>query len=197
MGDGVRCFLLTPTGRAQRELWRDSVVSNTPVCGEHHWHTAFLRFDAVDANGLAAEAYPSGSPNWPAACSRCGKPFENTARKSVICRDVYRRSDTGEETTLRDAAVGAMWFAPWNTHAIGPDGRCLVVRCPDGHDWIVDGEANNCTRKGDRSHHCWIRHGEPPDVTVDKDGDTCLAGAGSILTPKWHGFLRNGVLIPC
>lgn len=29
------------------------------------------------------------------------------------------------------------------------------------------------------SNHCWVRHGEPPNVTVDKNG---------------HGFLRNGEL---
>jgi hypothetical protein len=34
-------------------------------------------------------------------------------------------------------------------------------------------------------------------LTVDKNGDTCAAGAGSILTPAWHGFLRNGELVAC
>jgi hypothetical protein len=27
---------------------------------------------------------------------------------------------------------------------------------------------------------------------VDKNGNTCAAGAGSIITGKWHGFLHNG-----
>jgi len=31
--------------------------------------------------------------------------------------------------------------------------------------------------------------------TVDKNGDACAAGAGSILTPTWHGFLQNGELV--
>ena len=34
-------------------------------------------------------------------------------------------------------------------------------------------------------------------LTVDNKGDTCAAGAGSSLTPAWHGFLRNGELIAC
>jgi hypothetical protein len=72
-----------------------------------------------------------------------------------------------------------------------------MVRCPDGHDWCVDSEASNCTRKNEE-HHCWVRHGYPPEcnVTVDKnDPNTCHAGAGSIQTPGWHGFLRDGILV--
>lgn len=79
----------------------------------------------------------------------------------------------------------------------GEDGIYLMVRLPDGHDWAVDSEASNCTKPGE-PHHCWIRHGDPREcrVTVDKNGDTCAAGAGSIASPNWHGFLQNGVLVP-
>jgi len=78
----------------------------------------------------------------------------------------------------------------------GPDGRTLIVRCPDGHDWIIDSRASNCTKKDDNAHWCWVRHGKPEDGTlhVDKNGNTCAAGAGSIDTGKWHGFLHNGEL---
>ena len=53
--------------------------------------------------------------------------------------------------------------------------------------------------KTDNVHKCWVRHGRPEDGTlhVDKNGKTCAAGAGSILTSKWHGFLHNGHLVPC
>lgn len=45
-------------------------------------------------------------------------------------------------------------------------------------------------------HKCWVRHGNPRagDIHVDKNGATCAAGAGSILTPDWHGFLHHSVL---
>lgn len=46
-------------------------------------------------------------------------------------------------------------------------------------------------------HKCWCRHGEPPDVHVDKVGETCGAGAGSIAYPGWHGFLHHGALVEC
>jgi hypothetical protein len=79
----------------------------------------------------------------------------------------------------------------------GFDGRCLVVKCPDGHEWMIDGIASNCTDRGNEAHRCWIRHGEPPVLTIDKNGPTCGAGAGSILTPRFHGFLRGGEFVTC
>lgn len=40
--------------------------------------------------------------------------------------------------------------------------------------------------------------GNPPIITVNKNGLTCKAGAGSIYHKSgsgWHGFLRNGVFV--
>ena len=126
------------------------------------------------------------------------------------------------------APVGAMWYADWlSEYHAGPDGRALVVMCPGGHEWLIDGRASNCdhqcvncghpyhehsdsggynpTRIGcdngyqprdGGAHRCWVRHGVPPAVSVDKSGLTCGAGGGSILVPGWHGFLQQGVLHP-
>lgn len=101
-----------------------------------------------------------------------------------ISSPVMRRVDTGEEMIWRNAPAGAMMVDFGN----------LYVKCPDGHTWGVDGRASNCTKPDDTEHRCWIKHGDPPNVTVDKKGKTCEAGGGSIKTPKWHGFLRNGFL---
>jgi hypothetical protein len=76
------------------------------------------------------------------------------------------------------------------------DGTHLTVVLPNGEYWDIDSRANNCTMKEDRIHRCWIRHGEPPNVTVDKNGPTCQAGAGSIMAGSYHGFLRNGEFTP-
>lgn len=115
---------------------------------------------------------------------------------------IYRRTDTGEEVgILAEVPVGSMWFADWY-----PDdwcnpqlgsGKALVVHTPGGH-WLVDQQASNCTMPDDvnqEKHHCWIIQGEVPNITVDKNGVTCGAGAGSIQQAKWHGFLRNGYLV--
>jgi hypothetical protein len=37
-------------------------------------------------------------------------------------------------------------------HMIGPDHRSLVVKCPDGHDWMIESRASNCTI-GASCHH--------------------------------------------
>lgn len=76
-----------------------------------------------------------------------------------------------------------------------PCERHLTVVCPDGHWWTIDSRASNCGSPEDKVHRCWVRHGEPPNITVDKAGVTCSAGSGSIQTPDWHGFLRNGQLV--
>jgi len=81
----------------------------------------------------------------------------------------------------------------------GRDGRVLICRMPDGHDWVIDSRANNCTLPLDDKHWCWVREGRPEDGTlnVSKSGRTCSAGAGSIATPGYHGFLRHGRLVRC
>jgi len=107
----------------------------------------------------------------------------------------FKRADTGEHLN-QPLPAGAMYDAFWY-HRKGPDGRHLIVITPGGA-WHVDGRANNCTRPEDDQHHCWVRHGEPPDITVDKNGDTC--GCGSSIGQDnnyaaYHGFLRNGELV--
>lgn len=108
---------------------------------------------------------------------------------------LYRRLDTGEEMTWSAAPTGAMYYSEHTTP--GPDGKSLVVKLQDNHDWYVDSRASNCDLPDDKEHRCWVRHGNPrqANVTVDKNGLTCKAGAGSILIPNWHGYLRNGELV--
>ncbi len=92
--------------------------------------------------------------------------------------------------------VGSMWFADWYSRK-GPDGHRLFVMTPGG-SWSPDGRANNCTKPNDNEHYCWVRHGIPPDITVDKNGNTCGCGHSIGLGPNYsafHGFLTNGYLI--
>jgi hypothetical protein len=118
-------------------------------------------------------------------------------------RPRYRRPDTGAIfDALGSCPPGAMWDATWMHDCRGAyflggpntDGRFLVVRLPNGNDWCIDSRASNCTKPDDEGHRCWIRHGDPPNLTVDKNGITCDAGAGSIQSGNYHGFLRNGEL---
>jgi len=120
---------------------------------------------------------------------------------------IYRRVDTGEEFEFhgKQVPVGAIWRATWfeeffdketKNQWCGTDGKCYVVMTPEG-EWIIDSRASNCTRKDDNDHKCWCRHGEAPNFTVNKVGNTCSAGAGSIQIGNYHGFLINGELTNC
>jgi hypothetical protein len=154
-----------------------------------------------------------GDPRWPDACDGCGKTWGELGaepRRQVFSDRLY---DT-EDGLL---SPGCMFWADWEhwedllssrtrdgktIHYKVPtscphgwsncDGRHLHVITPDGHEWDVDGRASNCTLLEDQEHRCWIREGDPPNVTAGKSGRTCSAGAGSIQTPKWHGFMRGG-----
>lgn len=149
--------------------------------------------------------FDRSDPRWPAVCMHCQYRFTNEDTKQTFTEEIYRRTDTGDEHILHQNAAhpeltpappGAMWHAYWMpSYWRGDDGISLVVRLANGHDWMVDSRASNCDQP-DRPHKCWVRHGDPrtEPVSVDKDGDTCGAGAGSILAKDYHGFLSGGVL---
>jgi len=110
----------------------------------------------------------------------------------------YRRLDTGKRVYGR-LPVGALYAAPTKRLSngqvcTGEDGLSVVCVTPGGR-WYIDARAANCTRSGDFSHRCWIRHGTIGEsIHVDKEGDTCSAGNGSIQCGKFHGFLHEGEL---
>lgn len=109
---------------------------------------------------------------------------------------LYRLAD-GREVASNELPPGATFDADWeHEYRTGPDGLSIYVVCPDSWRWGVDSRASNCTLPEDKLHRCWCRHGDPKTgaLHVDKVGLTCQAGAGSIQTPTWHGFLTNGVL---
>lgn len=199
----TRCFFLTPTNRYEVSL-RRYVSSET---GDRCAASPIGFHEAVVVIGVETRARPPRSsdpdlvdradPRWPRACTHCGRAFTDVDAWQVNFDTLLARSDGGAETTLRNAPAGAMWDASWWPDEDKVRGQYLVVRLPNGRDWAIDGEASNCTRKGDDAHRCWVRHGEPPNLTVDKNGETCAAGAGSILSGDYHGFLRNGVLTSC
>lgn len=146
-------------------------------------------------------------PRWPTRCEHCDYQFTEADQWQVWQEQLYLRTDTGELRVLHQSAPtpdassaepGACWDAWWMPENWkGSDGIALMVRLPDGHDWHVDSRASNCGSPDDDEHACWVRHGDPREcrVTVDKDGQTCSAGAGSIASPNWHGFLRDGQLV--
>lgn len=84
-----------------------------------------------------------------------------------------RNPATGEEYPVHDAPPGAMFFADWYQ-----EGATLAVKLPDGTVWLIDLEYEPGKK--------WTRHGKPPAITATP----------SILTANYHGWLRDGQLIP-
>ena len=121
----------------------------------------------------------------------------NPELRRTLC---YRHPETGEEKEFpHQFGPGAMWFANWyrkNWCWHNETEPHLIVATPGG-DWDIDSRCSNCGSPNDRLHRCWVRHGTPPDITVDKNGATCKAGAGSFApkSGRWHGFLRDGYLV--
>lgn len=210
---GVQTFWLERTDQVAVGLRRYTAGSGGFTCAEGH-HSALV-YTGVEQATFTEDGYleqreaPSdlNDPAWPSSCDRCGLEFEMHGLHHQLWQELlYRRTDTGELRVLHQEAAapdapsaepGACWDAWWLPVAYrGPDGIALMVRCPDGHDWTVDSRSSNCGSPDDDVHQCWVRHGDPREchVTVDKNGLTCSAGAGSIATPGWHGFLRDGVL---
>lgn len=149
-----------------------------------------------------------------------GEPCNRNATHQDDVFDVARR-DTGEIVAsgvsfMFGLPLGAMYWSEiaepyrplhpddWPDDLHGPsdkrrpsftftNGPHLIVTTPGGA-WNIDSRASNCGLPFDYEHRCWVRHGDPPLITVDKAGKTCSAGAGSIQCGSYHGFLRNGEL---
>jgi hypothetical protein len=199
---GVQCFLLEPTNRSKRFLRR---YGREETRTDGHYHSAIALLDEIEVSDDPNAVEPWYDPEpfreshrdlWPKAC-KCGYQFTDEDHWQIFRDRIYRRTDTGQFLSLREAPPGSMWYADWMGRSwSGPDGHSLMVVCPNGSHWLIDGPANNCTKPDDHEHRCWIRHGTPPMVTVDKNGNTCAAGAGSIQAGDYHGFLRNGVFDP-
>lgn len=190
------CYMLEPTGQQRRFLRRYSRTSGSGWTCETGWHEARVFLDEVpDEKKPIGDSWPHDDERWPSTCGKCDYAFSEDDQWQLFVESLYKRSDNDELTTIRDAPPGAMWYADWLSidRWKGPDGRTLMCKTPGG-EWMIDGQASNCTLPNDAEHRCWVRSGEPPKVTAGKTGRTCSAGAGSIACGSYHGFLRDGIL---
>lgn len=188
----IVCFFLEPTEEATVRMRRFGRFGD---CGRGY-HDASVtigtcHFPLGNAlNGEGTDIVDRGDPRWPTTCERCGALFAEDHDRQLFKARLYRRSDTGELTTLREAPPGAMWFADWMRDAHrynrGPDGHVLVVMTPAG-EWCVDGAANNGPG--------WTREGTPPNVTARPS--ILIDGWHDDRPVTYHAFLTNGVLEDC
>ena len=203
MTERIAVFWVEPTEKSKHYLRRFHYRTDDDDCPAHGSHSSKVEIGEGSKNDpsfrVAADDPLRFDDRWPLRCD-CGYQFKDDDPFQRFTDRLYRRVDTGEEFTLFEIPVGAMWDAHWYTRK-GPDGLSLYVKTPGG-DWFVDGRASNCTMPEDKEHRCWVRHGDPrdpqgnPPLHVDKAGLTCDAGAGSIGQDSYHGFLHNGHLGP-
>lgn len=221
----VRTFWLEPTNDYCIELRRyegNSTCVARPYGMTCHDARVEIGTERAESGYPTCAQVQEEDPRWPSRCA-CGYEFLKGDSRQTNYERLFVASAggrDGERYTLRNAPPGAMWDASWmrayggGEPYTGPDGITLVVRLPDGTDWNVDAQCSNCTRSQygpkeidgrlwdkawlGRTHYCWVRHGDPRTgvITVDKGGQTCAAGGGSIQSPGYHGFLRNGELVP-
>lgn len=203
----IPCIFIVPTGLVhvmyRRKRWNDDKSPKcTSIFGYHNAATFIEKqqkaFGYIDR--LKVSDQIKADQRWPKECP-CGYIFQDTDEWEIDFKSEYAKHDdpTLVFTLAKNSApIGAMWFADWYLPACaGPDGHSLVVRTPGG-DWLVDSRASNCTLPNDDVHKCWVRTGEPPNITVGKGGFTCAAGAGSILMSNgYHAFLQDGILREC
>lgn len=209
------CFWLDHTDTAKIGLRRYVESAHDGYTCETGWHATIAYIGEAHINRDADGMYRNQSiefdwpghddERWPRTCHLCGHPYAESDNWQDWSDPLLRRSDTGEMMTMRDAAPGAMWDAFW-MHGFRPgsfggwknyDGKIVQVKLPDMTTWTIDSRASNCTMPEDTEHRCWCRHGDVPMLTVDKSCQTCQAGGGSIQSSDYHGFLRNGILVPC
>ena len=188
----VACFWVDPTGEGVVTL-RRFTLDRDDCPGDVRYHNAGVdlgeRRPQVRVNGDHGHDHwqhgpepdeYAGDSRWPTVCAACPYVFDDREdRWQVRVEQLYRRADGGEEYTLRTVPPGAMWDAWWYPWK-GDDGRSLCVALPPdgGLDyWAVDGPSTDGGR--------WTRTGVPPLVTANP----------SILTPRYHGFLRDGELV--
>lgn len=195
MGSPIQCFWLSPTERVRLRLRRYS--RGNACANDRAYHNADLlflnedgspswpvKFSSDHPGSLASYedvAPPHDDPRWPTSCEACGYQFTDSDHWQVFQSLLYTRGDNGELCTLRDAPPGAMYDASWYPEK-GPDGIALCVCLPPGGGddyWHVDGPSRNGGG--------WTRQGKPPRVTAQP----------SILTPRYHGWLRDGYLVEC
>jgi hypothetical protein len=190
----VQCFLIERTGTCTRYLRRyGRYDSQQPTCpAPDGYHNARVVLDVVpdqpDERGYyrgSDSDVPHDDPRWPTQCV-CGYAFTDADEYQVFREHIYRRVDTGDETNLRDAPAGAMWRAEWYESIWkGPDGKCYVLRLPDGSDWVIDGPAANGPG--------WTRTGTAPHFTATPSIGSHFKTGPAVMS--YHGWLRDGVLV--
>jgi hypothetical protein len=208
----ARLIHLIGTLVSLRIYWHNQHVPCTNGGDYHDTTVEIARSSIIDDETTGGTVVDHiDDPRWGKSCSSCGlavpvlpDPISFRAQDNVH-HQVFRKRLY--DTVSGRPEPGDLFWTDWYQCSQGAnncpygwancDGRHLMAILPNGWDWDIMSRASNCDMKNDATHRCWVLHGEPPMVHVDKVGHTCRAGAGSIVAPGWHGFLHQGVFTQC
>lgn len=196
----VQCFMIERAPMV-RESLRRFVWSEKEKCPGvargMSYHNAFVPLrdqdwpvesSCGDTKSIGAPVIAKDDPRWPKTCAACAYVFTDDDPWQHQYERYWKRADgTGTELwTMHNVPPGAMWDAWWwpdEHRASRPDGMVLCVQLPNGRYWMIDGPASN----GTPGEIGWTRTGVAPKITATP----------SILAGDYHGWLRDGVLVPC
>lgn len=180
---GWPLFIVTRTLRCRLDLRRYVAQAKCSV-SSLGYHNAVVLLDAdaqtpVNDNGYveAPPRPPDDDARWPKACA-CGYVFVDSDDRQVAVHEYYAdaNGDRWTEGELPPGAMRELWWWPQK----GPNGEpWWAVTLPGGDRWDVFGPAAN-------SKTPWAITGTAPKLTASP----------SIAAPKYHGWLRDGVLTP-
>lgn len=184
-----------------RIYWNDK----TNPCKDSSYHNSMKHIRDIDniyttvptAESIFGNKEDFTAEQWGTCCDTCGAPVpsDGSSNYQVFSKRLY-------DTASGELEPGCLFYSPWydDIYWSNQNTPTLCAILPNGTHWTIDGRASNCTRPDDKTHRCWVRHGNPEEANtmhVDKNGDTCSAGAGSIIGGDWHGFLHHGVFVEC
>jgi len=199
MTSRIECFWMVPTTSVQRSLRRyvfNKAENGLEKCSSRYeYHNASNLLDVMEVPLDQLLICGDGTPNetspwvahdhlsWPIHCE-CGYEFKASDEWQVNLDRLYE--GTKGRFTIDGMPPGAMYDAEWYKieagYGVGSDGVALCVKLPPGREWDVwhvDGIGKASSR--------WDRVGTIPKITATP----------SILTPDYHGFLRDGWLEEC
>ena len=187
---GIPLFIAEPTGTCRLVLRRFCYGDRAG-----HWHDASAvigedepqsQRDEAGRKLVTGDRVPHDDPRWPAACA-CGELFSDSDEWQVNELEWYEGN--GQRFCWGigswDGPPGAMIRAPWRDY----DGRppTYIVFLPNGSCWCTNDRA---ARDGNHLGPYWDVSGTAPGITVSPSIDDRDPAR------PWHGWVRDGELVP-
>lgn len=195
MPEKVKTFWCEPSGVSRIEFIRFQTENQCPnrSIGQGCRAVRYVvdRVETEDVKDYAPELSRTNQ-YCPKTCDYCNKPFGPYDRISLGYPEYYIGAT--HLLTRHDLPAGAMWdageyYKDWDRYK-SPDGIIVVVKLPNGLEFMPDGPATN--RK---EVPAWTRTGDPKLANLTVQGSIASGKKGT--SKYYHGFLRNGILEPC